>query len=105
MNSHATEDDLARGDDVDWLESQFFNQARFGHHDLDWGPVSPMPVGTRRAMHAALGMLAIAVVGFAVFAVYANLIMPVPVPIGADSAGLPPSAASCTHDCPERLNN
>jgi hypothetical protein len=94
MSSQTTEDDLATGNDVDWLESQFFSQARLSQHDLDWGPVAPMPRGARRAMHAAVALLAVAIVGFIVFVMYANLIMPVSVPIGAAEALLPPSAAS-----------
>lgn len=94
MNSHVSEDDLATGDHVDWLESQFFNQTRLGNHDLDWGPVASMPRRTRRAAHAVVGMVAVAIVGFVVFVMYANLIMPVPVPSDAGEPLRPPSAAS-----------
>jgi hypothetical protein len=94
MSSQATNDDLAGGHDVDWLESQFFSQARLSQHDLDWGPVAPAPVGMRRAMHAAIAMLAMAIVGFIVLVMYSNLIMPVPEPTGASETLLPPSAAN-----------
>jgi hypothetical protein len=94
MSSTGFDDDIEFASDGDWLERQFFSQTRLHHHDLDWGPVTPMPAGSRRAMHAVLGMLAVAVVGFVAFVVYSNLIMPVPVPIGSEEPVLPPSAAS-----------
>lgn len=100
MTSPAEEDELVTDDHVDWLESQFFSQARLGQHDLEWGPVAPMPLGARRAMHAAIGMFTVAIVGLAVFIVYSNLIMPVPAPIGADSPDSPPSAAHVVVDSP-----
>jgi hypothetical protein len=105
MSSRATEDDLATRDDVDWLESQFFNQARLSQHDLDWGPVAPMPLGRRRAMHAAVGMLAVAIVGFVVFVMYANLIMPVSSPADAIEPLQPPSAASPALPAPATAPN
>jgi hypothetical protein len=94
MSSTGINEDLESAEDADWLERQFFSQPRLLHHDLDWGPVAPLPLGTRRAMHAAVGMLAVAVLGLVAFVVYANLIMPVPVPIGTAEPALPPSAAS-----------
>lgn len=100
MTSPANEDELVTDDHVDWLESQFFSQARLHQHDLEWGPVAPMPLGARRAMQAAIGMFTVAVVGLAVFIVYSNLIMPVPEPIGADSPVSPPSAAHVAVDSP-----
>ena len=93
-------DELVMDDHVDWLESQFFSQARLGQHDLEWGPVSPMPIGARRAMQAAIGMFAVAVVGLATFIVYSNLIMPAPAPIGADQPVSPPSAANVAVQSP-----
>lgn len=93
MSSTAFNDDLASSNDVDWVEHQFFTRARLSQHDLDWGPVAPMPQGPQRAMLAALGTLLVALVGVVVFMVYATLIMPVPVPLGAERPALPPSAA------------
>jgi hypothetical protein len=93
--------DLELDDDhVDWLERQFFSQARLHHHDLDWGPVAPMAPGARRAMHAAIGMFAVAVVGLAAFVVYSNLIMPLPAPLGVELQHSPPSAANAASDSP-----
>jgi hypothetical protein len=100
MTSPASDHDLDHDDHVDWLESQFFSQARLGQHDLEWGPMAPMPQGARRAMQAAIGMLAVAVVGLAAFIVYSNLIMPVPAPIGADAPASPPSAAHVATESP-----
>jgi hypothetical protein len=93
-------DELVIDDHVDWLESQFFSQARLGHHDLDWGPVAPMPLSARRAMHATIGMFAVALVGLTAFVVYSNLIMPAPAPIGADEPVSPPSAANAVVHSP-----
>jgi hypothetical protein len=100
--STQTDDELLASDDLDWVERQFFSQASLRHHDLDWGPIAPMPNGARRAMHASLGMVVVAVVGLIVFAVYANLIMPAPAPIGTELPVLPPSAANATS--PDRPN-
>jgi hypothetical protein len=94
MSSTGFDEIIEASEDGDWLERQFFSQARMSHHDLDWGPVAPMPLGARRAMLAAFGMFAIALVGLVVFVVYANLIMPAPVSVGAEGPLLPPSAAS-----------
>jgi|SRR4051794_29355852 hypothetical protein len=94
MSSTGFDEDLELLEEGDWLERQFFNQARMHHHDLDWGPVAPMPLSARRAMLAAFGLFAIALVGLAAFLVYAKLVMPSPAPIGADSPIPPPSAAS-----------
>ena len=99
MSSPASEEELVIDDQVDWLESQFFSQPRLGQHDLDWGPVAPMPLGARRAMQAVIGMFAVAIVGLAAFVVYSNLIMPVPAPIGADAPS-PPSAANVAVESP-----
>lgn len=99
MSSTGFEGDLGANDD-DWslgaLEHQFFNQARTSHADLDWGPAAPMAPESRRAMLASLGMLAVSIVGLAVFVAYTNLVMPAPVPVGGESAVLQPSAASRT---------
>lgn len=100
MNSPADQDELVTDDHVDWLESQFFSQARLNQHDLEWGPVAPMPLGARRAMHAAIGMFTVAVVGLAAFIVYSTVIMPVPAPMGADEPLSPPSAAHVPMDSP-----
>jgi hypothetical protein len=100
MTSPASDHELDSDDHVDWLESQFFSQARLSNHDLDWGPVAPMPHGARRAMQAAIGMFAVAVVGLAAFVVYSNLIMPVPAPIGAELPHSPPSAAHVASESP-----
>ncbi len=96
----ASGDDLVTDDHVDWLESQFFSQARLSQHDLEWGPVTPMPLGARRAMQAAIGMFAVAVVGLAAFVLYSNVIMPAAAPIGAEQPGSPPSAASVAVESP-----
>jgi hypothetical protein len=100
MSSPANDDRLENNDHVDWLESQFFSQARLSQHDLEWGPVTPMPLGARRAMHAAIGIFAVAVVGLAAFVVYSNLIMPAPVTMGSDAPASPPSAANAAADSP-----
>jgi hypothetical protein len=100
MTSPASHHELDDDDHVDWLERQFFSRALLQQHDLEWGPVAPMPRGARRAMQAAIGMFAVAVVGLAAFVVYSNLIMPVPAPIGADAPGLPPSAAHVASESP-----
>jgi hypothetical protein len=96
MSSTGFDENIEASEGGDWLERQFFSQSRMSHHDLDWGPVAPMPLGARRAMLAAFGMFAVALVGLVVFVVYANLIMPAPVPVGAEGVLLPPSAASAS---------
>jgi hypothetical protein len=93
MTIHSIDEEFLGGDDADWLESQFFSQASFLPHDLDWGPVSPLPPDARRAMHATLGMLAVAVVGLIAFVVYSQLVMPAPEPVGNAEPFLPPTAA------------
>ena len=94
MTIHLIDDDLLTGEDSDWVETQFFAQTSLRHHDLDWGPVPPMPRAARAAMHATFGMLAVAVVGLIAFVIYSNLIMPAPEPLGAAEPSLPPSAAT-----------
>jgi hypothetical protein len=93
MTTHSIDEEFLAGDDVEWLENQFFSQASLRHSDLDWGPVSPLPPDARRAMHATLGMLAVAVVGLIAFVVYSQLIMPAPESIGSAEPSLPPTAA------------
>lgn len=93
MSSEPSDHELPSGEEADWLETQFFTQP-LRNHDLDWGPVTPMATGARRAMLAAIGMFAVATVGLIAFVVYANLIMPAPAPLGAAGPSLPPSAAS-----------
>jgi len=93
IDSDPIDDELPSGDDADWLETQFFRQSSLEAHDLDWAPRDPMPRSARRAMHATIGMFTIATLGLIAFVVYANLIMPAPVPLDAAAPVLPPSAA------------
>jgi len=93
MTIHLIDDHLLSREDADWLETQFFTQTALRAPDLEWGPIAPMPSGARRAMHATLGMLVVAVVGLIVFVIYSNVIMPSPVPLGTATPGLPPTAA------------
>jgi hypothetical protein len=97
MTIHSIDEELLGGDDADWLESQFFSQASMRYPDLDWGPVSPLPPDMRRAMHATLGMLVVAVLGLIAFIVYSQLIMPAPEPVGSAEPLLPPTAAGDSH--------
>jgi len=93
MTVHSIDDDFLGHEDADWLEAQFFSQAAHRHHDLDWGPVAPMPQGARRAMHATVAMCAVALMGLLTFVVYAKVIMPTPEPVGSAQPELPPPAA------------
>jgi len=93
MTIHLIDEDVLSGEEADWLETQFFAQAALRPHDLDWGEGAPMPRGARRAMHATIGMLAIALIGFIAFMIYAHVIMPLPAPLGTAEPVLPPSAA------------
>ena len=92
MRTHLSDDDLS-GEETDWLEAQFFAQAALRPPDLDWGPIAPMAPSARRAMHATLGMVAIAFVGWVAFTIYSNVIMPLPAPLGSAEPVLPPTAA------------
>jgi hypothetical protein len=92
MTIQSIDEEFLAADDLDWLETQFFRQTALRYPDLDWGP-RPLAPDARRAMHATLGMLVVAIVGLIAFVVYSQLIMPAPVPVGSAQPSLPPTAA------------
>jgi len=89
--------DQTSSDDLDPIEAAFFGSDPF---ELDWEPSGTLPRETRVAMHATVGMLALALVGVGAFLIHAQWFMPAPESLGTHAIELPqpppPTAARAT---------
>jgi len=79
--------------DADEFSEGFFATDSLAPVESEWepDPIPSMAVGSRRAMHATLGLLGLSVLGIGGFLFYARVLMPTPVALGA-AVAQPPGA-------------